>query len=77
MNQGKTEFGILAKENVSVQTGTDEVAFHHALETDWGGGAAAILFSTRSHCCQLIQPQQRLTVLDPSNINRESLFSSN
>ena len=45
MNQGKTEFGILAKENVSVQIGTDEVAFHHALETDWGGGAA-ILFST-------------------------------
>ena len=44
MNQCKKEFDILSKENVHVQTGTDNVAFHHALETDWGGGAA-ILFS--------------------------------
>ena len=44
MNQRKKEFYILSKENVHVQTGTDNVAFHHALETDWGGGAA-ILFS--------------------------------
>ena len=44
MNQGKKEFDILANENVHVQTGRDKVAFHHALGTDSGGGAA-ILFS--------------------------------
>ena len=43
MNQGIRAFDILAKENVHVQIGTDKFAFHHALETDWGGGGA-ILF---------------------------------
>ena len=43
LNQGNKEFDILVKENVHVQSGPDKFAFHHALETDWGGGDA-ILF---------------------------------
>ena len=61
--KGKEEFDSLANENV--QTERDKVAFHHALGTDSGGGAA-ILFSTRAYGLPTYSPHtfQRLTVFE-------------